>query len=146
MSELNRLESLRDEVAAAEGEEKQALEDKLKSAIAEAVKRHPVKQVGEAAGWTRQKIYRHIEVPSKPIGPGLRSDQWETRIQQLKQFYTSHGRVPRFSEDKSLSRWLSNCRAAARGRPVTSVVINDERLAELDEAAPGWRDPRGKRQ
>lgn len=146
MSELNRLESLRDEVAAAEGEEKQALEEKLKDAITEAVKHHPVKKVGEAAGWTRQKIYRHIEVPSKPIGPGLRNDQWETRIQQLKQFYTSYGRAPRFSEDKSLSRWLSNCRAAARGRPVTSVVINDERLAELDEAAPGWRNTRGQRQ
>lgn len=144
MSDLSTLNSMRDQIAQTEGEEKAELEEKLKKAISEAVMNHPVKQVGEAAGWTRQKIYRHIQVPSKPVGPGLRNDQWQTRIQQLREFYTSHGRAPRFSEDKSLSRWLSNCRAAARGRPVTSVVINEERLAELDATAPGWRNVRGQ--
>lgn len=139
MSELNQLAEIRRQVTEAEGEQRQALEEDLKVAIAQAVKAHPVKKVAEAAGWTRQKIYRHIDVPSKPIGPGLRTDQWDYRVQTLREFYTTHGRAPKFSEDKSLSRWLSNCRAAARGRPVTSVIINEERLAELDEAAPGWR-------
>lgn len=144
MSDLSTVKTLRGQVAHTEGDKNADLEEKMKKEISEAVKNHPVKQVAEAAGWTRQKIYRHIEVPAKPVGPGLREDQWQTRIQQLREFYTSHGRAPRFSENKSLSRWLSNCRAAARGRPVTSVVINDDRLAELDETAPGWRNVRGQ--
>lgn len=141
MSEFDTLNQLRQRIADAE-DGAEELEDQLREAIAEAVKRHPVKQVAEAAGWTRQKIYRHIEVPSKPIGPGLRNDQWQRRIEQLEAFYTTHGRAPKFGEDRSLSRWLSNCRAAARGRHVTSVVITEQRLAQLDDIAPGWRNPR----
>jgi hypothetical protein len=68
--------------------------------------------------------------------------RWATHAEQVGAFHRAHGRWPfRVADDTAeakLGHWLSRNRAQARDGQFCHLLV-PERLARLDEVAPGWR-------
>lgn len=150
MSEaLKRIDQLRrsaEEIAARGNSEdkRRQLADNERERLAlikQVIALHPVSQLSARSGLSRQKIYRNVDVPPKPFGPGLREDQFARRIEQIRGFRDTNGRLPQYREDRSLNRWLAKIRAAVAGKHQPgAILITDQRLRALDEVAPEWRE------
>lgn len=93
-----------------------------------------------APGWADR---RHSGAPAAHVSRS-QDERFAANVLALNGFIGEHGRFPRQRggdvTETRIAQFRYRCRNALRGLDGASMALTDERIARLDELAPGWSD------